>query len=541
MLPTGLRLLVTWRAGRIYFVMRRLILLTPWLLVLPAALWAQTASRNEDARLPRQGQLWLETHTSFENWRNQFAEASRDPTISDGDREPLFQDFNGPILGRIFPSIQEGLLADLNLDAAALGFDPLASGDLSIGELDFGTLNVQVTRIDLALRYGIFDRLSLEVGAPFVLTEVEPFFAFDSASATVAPISLALPNAASLLSGLESVQGSLQSLIDGGGLSTEDAAAAQSLLASSMAFLGALQLRLDNAGFVPLGSSAAGVQMAAHFASLGDSFAAFGLTLPALALLDVASSDGLRSFFTGDLLSAFLPGATDRGFDVGEAEVGLRLGLRDNFGDTTANLHLRTTVGAKLRFPIKDVNRPPFLDPNNFLDFPIGDGQTDLELAAYQDLQLGDRFHLNAVAFLGIQMSDDVILRVHPPDRPFALPETRAALKRDLGDYVQLRIAPQYMLTDVISMGLEYGFWHKGSDTFRLLEGETTLQDPAVLELETSQTLHRLGFGAFYRPGAPVRGGNPWMIGFTFKTALSGSGGQTPVSDLFTVTLRIPI
>ncbi|MFQ5677864.1 MAG: hypothetical protein ACE5HP_00205 [Gemmatimonadota bacterium] len=521
--------------------MIRALRLLPWLALLPGTLVAQGAARIDDGRLPRRGRLWLEVHPSFENWRDQFARNSPDPTVSDGEREPLFRDLDGPILGRIFPSIQEELVQELNADGPALGFDPLSVDDVSVGSLEFGSLNVQARRLTFLARFGILNRLSVEVGAPLVLTEVEPLFAFDSAAATVARLSEALPDADSFLGGFGAARSSLQGLIDGGTLTTSEEAAARALLGDAGAFLAALEARVAGDRFFPLGSSAAGTQIAAHFGSLADGFAAFGIPVPALALREVASSLALRSLFSGDPLFAVIPGVTERGFDVGEADAGLRFGILDTFRDTTARLRLRTTVGARLRFPIRDVNRPPFLDPADFFDLPIGDGQTDVELGAYQDVQLGDSFHLNATAFLGLQLSDEVILRVHPPDRPFALPETRAALRRDLGDYVQVRIAPQLMLNRTLSVGLEYGVWHKGEDRFRLLEGETAVPDARPLELETAETRQRFGVGAFYRIGNPGRGerpGSPWLLGITYRTAVSGSGGQTPRSGLFTVTLR---
>lgn len=504
----------------------------------PGPVLAQAPPQIQDAELPRRGHLWLEVFPSLENWSDRFLRSGSE--AADGGRRPLSADFDGPILQRAFPSIAEELLADLNSDAEALGYDPMGPGDLSVGGLAFGTVNKQVRRFFFSLRYGILDRLSLEVGAPLVFTEVEPLFAFDTLSATVARASAALPQAESVLADLEAVRSSLQALVDGGSLDPEEEEEARALLASAGSFLDALQMRVVGGRFLPLGSSTAGAQMAARFAALGEGFASFGLALPALGLQEVAPSAELASLFTGDPFSAALPGVTERSFTVGEVEAGIRLGLLDSFADTTAQLRLRTAVGARVRLPIRQADRPPFHDPDDFFELPIGDGQPDLELAAYQDLLVGRRLHLNAIARLGIQMADEVTLRVHPPDRPFALPGTRSLVRRDLGDYLQLRVAPQLMLNPALSIGAEYDLWRKGSDTFRILQAGPDAQDAAPLELDTAETRHRLGLGAFLRPGGLGRdgAGRPWLIAFTFRSAVAGSGGRTPASQLVTAAFR---
>lgn len=505
----------------------------------PAALLAQAPPQLQDAGLPRRGHLWLEVFPSLENWSDRFLRSGLE--AADGSRRPLSADFEGPILQRTFPSLAEELLADLNADADALGYDPMGPDDLSVGGLAFGTINKQVRRFFLSLRYGILDRLSVEVGAPLVFTEVEPLFAFDTLSATVARASAALPQAESLLADLEGARSSLQALVDGGSLDAEEEEAARALLAAAGSFLGALQMRVAGGRFLPLGSSAAGAQMAARFAALEEGFASFGLGLPALGLREVAPSSELASLFTGDPFFAALPGVTERSFAVGEVEAGIRLGLLDSFADSAAHLRLRTALGARVRLPLLRADRPPFHDPDDFFDLPIGDGQPDLELAAYQDLLLGRRLHLNAIARLGIQMADEVTLRVHPPDRPFALPGTRSLVRRELGDYFQLRVAPQLMLNPALSIGAEYDLWRKGSDAYGMLQAGPHAPDATPLELDTAETRHRLGLGAFLRPGGLGRdgAGRSWLIAFTFRGAVAGSGGRTPASQLVTAAFRL--
>lgn len=524
------------------------------LALVPAGLAAQEPHVFQDARPPRQGEVWIELFPAILNWSDRFALDSPDPSISDGSREPLAADFEGPILSRIFPAIDDELLASLNADAGALGYDPLGVEDLSVGALDFSTVNVQVRRALASVRVGILDRVAVELGAPIVFTEVEPLFAYDTAAASVARAAAVLPDAEDFLSGMDDARSTLQDRVEAGTLSPEEEAAARALLEDSGAFVEALRSRVEADRFLPVGASAPGAQMAARFTSLSDGFAAFDLALPAFGLRDRPGTAALQALFTGDPLNGPLPGTVRRSFDVGEVEAGVAVGILDTFGDSDRRVRLRTSAGAKLRIPIREPDAPPFADRADPFARPIGDGQRDLELSVHQDAWLGSRLRLGAAGRVGIQAADELLVRVHPPDRPFALPGTEAAVRRDLGDYVQLRLSPQFLLNDVMALGLEYGFWRKGADAYRLLQDVPGVADAGPLELETRETRHRLGIGVFYRPGEGRRPRGeegerpeedrddplPWRLGLVLQWSVAGSGGQTPASQLLMATFRIP-
>ncbi|MFQ5688679.1 MAG: hypothetical protein ACE5HQ_00205 [Gemmatimonadota bacterium] len=539
-MPQGIRLAArpTVHSGAVR-VFAALLTLTLW--ILPAAGFAQV----QDARQPEPGELWFSVGPGFENWSDQFAKDSP-RALSDGDSEPLASDFDGPIVSRLFPGV-DPLVADLNADANALGFDSLSAGGLSLGDLDFGTINVMVRRVHIGLELGLSDRLSFEAGAPLVFTEVEPRFAFDSVRANVSAASSAIPDPMAFFGQFEAAVGSLSDLVGSGSLNPAEQAAATALLQDSGAFLAALQRRVMTNGLLPLATSPAGAQITDRFGSLADGFTALGLSLPAFALADLATSADLAAFFGSPFVSAAVPGVTERNWTVGEAEAGLRYRVFNGPlpGHGSGGLvQLRTTLGGKVRFPLRQADRPPFSDPDNFFDQPIGDGQTDVELALYQDVEVGSGLLVNLVARYGIQLSDQLQLRVAPPDRPFALVSTRALVERNLGDYLSVRVAPQVRLNRFLSIGVEYGFWHKGNDTYRLIQSGSGITDARPLEVETRQTRQRLGLGLFYRTGqlVPRRSdGTPWQIAALFQSAISGSGGQTPVSQLFTFSVRAPL
>ncbi|MEJ2336018.1 MAG: hypothetical protein P8Y26_10370 [Gemmatimonadales bacterium] len=204
-------------------------------------------------------------------------------------------------------------------------------------------------------------------------------------------------------------------------------------------------------------------------------------------------------------------------------------------------VQFRTTIGAKYRFPLGNVNGAPYLDPSNFLAIPIGDGTTDIEIAVFQDIRVGPRFLFLASGYFGFQMEDEVDLRVNPPDQPFGLASTLGTLQRKLGNYIAARLAPQFNINNALSIGAEYSYWSKGSDEYQLLAGSEPTAEP--LELETSQTRQMLGFGIFYRTQDLWEVGRtslPVEVSLVYQTSIAGSGGQTPAGDQVIVYLRLP-
>lgn len=549
------------------------------LLGLPQPAIGQIAA-VQDARLPRQGELWFELTPSLDFWSSQFAVDSE--LVADGQKEPLTADFTGPLTSRLYPNALP-FLADINSDADALGYDPLQPEDLSFGDLDYQEIANSKIVLPLGLKIGILDRLSLDVTLPLVQTESESFFGYDTTTASVTAGMNAVPDPMTFFGEIETAEASLAALIDGGTLTPDEMAIAVALLGNSTAFSTALERRVLENLFVPVGASTAGTQMSATYAALATGYQAFGLALPALELPLGATASDLDALFASAELDGDTPGTVTRGLSMGELEIGLRFGLIDTFTPITwfeevppapvppegepveeadeaegqrpiehsetvqrlaqrpSTLQLRTTIGAKYRFPLTDPNGAPYLDPSNFLDIPIGGGQRDLELSLFQDVRVGPRFLFLSSFYYGIQMADEVTLRVNPPDQPFGLASTLSSLQRNLGDYFAARAAPQVFLNQVIAFGLEYNYWNKGSDRYQLVSGSVSSAEP--LEVETSQTRHMLGGGIFYRTQDLWDDGRtslPLEIVFMYVTSIGGSGGQTPAGDRMTVYLRLP-
>ncbi len=626
--------------------------------VAPAPAFAQF----QDARLPAPGVLWLEFTPTLLNWTEQFAKDSPDPSVVDGGRELLYRDFDGPLAARLFPG-PDIFIQSLNEDAVALGYAPISAEEFSLGDLDYSSMNAQMRRIDAGFEFGVLDRLSVEARAPIVFTEVEPSLSYDSTTSLVTWAGSAFAANDPFFDEFRTALTSIDGLIAGGMLTPEDLATATALRDQADAFVAALERRVADGLLIPTGLSRPGTEMAALAAALAAGFEGFGITLPALTLPETATAADLATLFTNPLIAAGRPRLSERSWNVGEIELGVRFGLIDQItprkpaeppaaapaemappetagpvpaegaapteppqtpaaGDPRAaagqpaavqaavgeepddgpTLRLRTSIGAKVRIPTRPATGRPYYDPTDFLGIPLGDGQRDIELAAYQDVALGGWFFMSAVARYGIQLADDLLLRVSPPDRPYAFASTQTVVRRDLGDYLELRVSPRLRLNRALSIGLEYGMWRKGADAFALGEPIPGVPDASPLEIETEQVLHRVGLGFYFdlteapgaedlpghppkiedpaeeegeegAEGAPAEGGEageagpqeeeqearpqeeeqearpriprrvraPWRFAFTVQRAVSGSGGQTPASLLVAFTLRFPI
>jgi hypothetical protein len=357
----------------------------------------------QDARLPRAGEFWFEFTPSLSFWSSQFALDSE--LASDGTKEPLTTDFDGPLTDRLYPNALP-FLADINSDADVLGYDPLAPDDLSFGSLDYREISNRSVVLPLGLEIGILDRLSLDVTVPLVQTRSESFFGYDTTAATVTAGMSAIEDPAGFFGEIEAAEAQLAELIDGGTLTPEETAQALALLANSTTYSEALERRVIENLFLPVGITTAGAQMTAAYDAIAAGYTSFGLALPALVLPGSATASDLAALFASTQLDGDPPGTVKRGYSVGELEVGLRIGLIDTFTPITAfeepppaplepeegaeerrpvehseallrlarrppKVQFRTTIGGKYRVPLGKVNGAPYLDPSNFLDIPI--------------------------------------------------------------------------------------------------------------------------------------------------------------------------
>ena len=529
-----------------------LILIAGLLAASPGSGRAQAYDR--DARIPDHGALWVELSPSWEIWNDQFALGSA--TYSDGSKEPLHSDYEGPIVNRLFPGM-DPLLADLNRDAVALGYDSLTATEVSLGDLDYGRITKDIRRVPLGLSFGLFNRVSVDVMVPIVRGTAETTYTYDSTTANFVPSSSVFPAPQSFFVPLSNAQQDLAALIDGGTLTPEEEVAARALLAGSNEFSLALAGRVDGEQLLPTGQSATGIQLTDRYATMSDGYTAFGLTLPTLTLPDSAQSSDLQPMLGAAPIGVDSLIDTTRGWDLGEIEVGLRVLLFDTFEPITpvdedrfratrepdlrgSGNRFRTTAGARLRFPVSDADAAPYLVPTSAMQQPVGDGQTDLEFGVWQDAQFGTWLWIVGSARYTLQLADELVMRVRDPAHPFAYTAQERTVSRNLGDVFELRLSPRFRMNETISLGIEYKWRSKGSDEY---SGDG-VPDPSPLASESSQSRHRLGIGAYYRTTPRFAAGIanfPMELSIVWQGSIAGGGGQTPASDIMTLNLRVPI
>lgn len=536
-------------------------------LVFTAVAPVHLVGQFSDARLPRQGKLWLTVQPTLLNWTEQFAFDSS-AGIADGEREPLAAHFDGPLARRMFPP-PFALIQELNDDAEALGFEPVTEDDFSFGGLDFSAMRAQVRRLGLGVEVGVLDWVSVGARAPFTLTDMTVGFAFDS-TATVTGNGAAFESGAPFLIDAQSALDDLGSLIAGGSLTGTALEEAIALRNATRNFVNTLGRRAAAGALIPTASSAAGTQMAQRFADYVAAFDALGLMLPELSLPEFATEDDFNTHFLSQGLADRLPTDSRNELDLGEVEVFLRVNLIDGItrrtpipgpagdggaasgpgADSERGIRLRTSVGALARLPIRNRNLTIFGDPTNSADIPIGDGQTDIELALYQDIAFGSTFMIRASARYGMQRPDEAAFRFTPPDRPYGQEDLVALMRRDLGDYVAVLVRPSLRFNAALSVGIEYDYFRLPAPTYQFV-GMVEGLDPNTVAAEGAQTRHRLGVGLLidlseaggveelHAGAKPVRGA--WQFGISLRRAISGSGGRTPASFRYGAELRFPI
>lgn len=516
-------------------------------LLTPAASAQTGRGHFRGARLPSPGEAWLELSSSFESWDSQYALDSPADSVADGSEEPLWADADGPIVNRVYPGA-EAFLAGLRQDADALGYDSLPAEEFSLGGLRFDRLQADRRQFPLTVEVGILERLAARVTVPLVKTKTEAFFTFEPEGASFAPLGSVVSEPGAFISEWSAARASLQERIDGGELTEEQRSRARTLLEESGAFLDAFRRRAEAGLLLPLGESRPGGALASHANGLAGDFGQFGIEAPFLSLSGSTDAAALQTFFRGGLMDADSLRGREQGWSLEGVELGVRVGLLDTFrpvSDTAAGgLQLRTTAGAALRVPNGAAGSAPFVTPASFLDVPVSEAQTDLQLSLYQDLRLGALL-LQGRARYGLQLADELELRVHPPDRPFPVASASATVERDLGDYLEVHLSPRLAMNRALSIGAEYSYWRKEADRYALAGGEGGEGAPDVspLAVESTERRHRLGIGLHYRAAGEETspGDRPVELSFLFQAPVGGSGGQTPVSQITSFRLRVPV
>lgn len=502
------------------------------LAVAPSHAAAQAAvPLTEDASLPRAGDVRFEISPGFQSWNEVLGEA--------GTRVPLRERLDGEVLSHVAPG-PAAYASALNADAEALGFDPIPPFLVSLGQVEAREVRADVRSVPFRVEAGVQGWLALDLTVPLVLSDAEVFTEVDPATATLGPADGGLADPGAFLQQMASARDALEQQIQSGTLTAQEEQLARQLLQASGAFADALRPRVLGGGFLPRARTLPGFQIRDHYGDLADGFASFGLSLPSFALPREGAADALRRFVAGPGSGTLADGY---GISLGEVEAGAKALVVDGFGSGDG-LRARTALGLRYRFALSGPNEAPFLVPSNLLGVPAGDGQDDLELSLYQDFRAGG-LRLGTIVRYGFQLEDRLTLRIHPSGDPLALPSTEARLVRDLGDYVQVRLAPRWELNEFLEVGAEYRLWYKGKDDYRLAPGAAPPAgvDPDQLEQGTEGTRHRLGIGALFRlEGMGLAGAHTGpRLGFVHQLVAGGAGLRTPAAGLTTFHVQVPV
>jgi hypothetical protein len=204
---------------------------------------------------------------------------------------------------------------------------------------------------------------------------------------------------------------------------------------------------------------------------------------------------------------------------LGDVEIGAKLVLlepRRAAGAPPPTAGLRLAVGALYRLPTAQLDLP-----EDFADVGTGDGQPDLELRGFLDVLAGPRFWASAVVRYGMQMADEPTLRItDTPDMVFPALYRLQGVERDLGDFLELEVAPRWVPNETFSVSADYRYRNKPADTYGGFQasvigvaGAPVPLDAATLGIQTAQHEHRLGMAiTFSTVRGYARGRSRWPM-----------------------------
>lgn len=218
----------------------------------------------------------------------------------------------------------------------------------------------------------------------------------------------------------------------------------------------------------------------------------------------------------------------------GDVEVGAKYRVLQSPERTTVAYTTMVAVTARLATGHQD-------SPNDLFDLSTGDHQTDLELAATQELTLLHRFWLNAAVRAGRQMAGTRWRRVGPETTLLIPRAATALLDWKPGDYAAIDVAPMYRFGKRFAIGVTAGYFTKQRDHYTYQAAQDSVNVSAalgaptsasILDPGTSERRLRLG-GAMTYVADNVEGS------FSFEQTVSASGVRVPAASVFRLVMRV--
>ncbi len=501
--------------------------------------------QTQDAHIVPRGLLRIGFEPHYRSYDRRFA--LNTPGITDGSVELLGTDLTADSVGsNLFPAARAAEEA-----VAAIIGDP----DYRINVGGFTTArDADIRRFPFSLAFGLTSRLTITANVPIVTHRSQITFTNDTTDAN-AGLNAALAEfggaaaaaaAASLLAELTVAIGDVEAAIAAGSFgcpsSTQCDQAraavtrATSLLDNLSVITGAPTGGAGIPSFAPLLGSSAGAAILAEIGSVSAELTSFGaaainaqLPLPESR----ASSDDVNGLLSSPTAGYnALPLEFIRGSGFGDIEVGARYGL-------IQSPSLRAVLAATARLP---TGTPDLAD--HFADLGTGDGQPDFILgieAAYETGALG----LVVGGSYTLQLADQLVRRIAPPDSSLVPETSRALVTRNLGDELHVSAYPVLRLDPSFRVFGSVRYYHKRADRFSL-DGAGTFDPaqapfpPETLSRETTMRALSFGAGISYRkelqPGSRRM---PIEAGLSYTATFSGSGGLTPKANNVRLYLRL--
>ncbi|HZI29718.1 MAG TPA: hypothetical protein VFD64_16235 [Gemmatimonadaceae bacterium] len=511
----------------------------------------------EDGSLAPRGVLRIGITPRFEQWKERYD--------ANGERQPL------------------GALATSDNLGAAFPFVPALAGNLAIltgnvlPPLTFGSLHTRVdvtqARTDITLEYGVSTRLGLQALIPYVKNRVHvlpvlndggpgatlgfnPSLEFAGALQRNDLVVTTLTTATSTLSSelarcatsTDASCAAINANRTGATALVQQAGAVSAALASTYGTSTAL-----GAPYAPVAGSALQSAVDARLTTLNSQFRAF-LGAPTAGEWITGSPAGaapLGAEGFAELLGGETGGVLARPLGdyehshVGDIELGAKFLLADTFGPVAISPLPRP--GA-VRLAVAGVYRlgTGQLDlPEDATDVGTGDRQVDLEARGYGDVAIGPRFWVSSVLRFGIQRPDRIVRRVPDSSTDLFVEAARAVeVDRDLGDIMELEVAPRYVPNDEFSIAGLYRYHSKGADSFdgtfnvTSADGTPLTLDASVLNTG-SQNEHLLGFSITYSTvRAYTRGSAKWPLEVSYLHSNVSRGEGVPRLQMNGISFR---
>jgi hypothetical protein len=419
----------------------------------------------------------------------------------------------------------------------------LTSFSLNLGHPQIA-LTSSVRTFPIGIELGLSKRLAIGVTVPIVRSRVDASFVVDTAKARQSNVGW---NTA-----FDSTQGTgfqkqMRAALDS--LQKQVASGPPALRAPAQAAIAALQpfFSASSLPFLPRNGTVAAESIAIRlnradsvYTSLAAQYLALGITLPPLTD-SLALPDSTARIGRDDLERLFsdprLPVAADTFGTV----------VRTGIGDVTAHATYQFAEGARYRGQLVVTTRFPTgkaPSASNFLDLGTGTHQFGLEVALSNDLLLGGSFLIHGVARVGGSGSDEVPMRVTPPELPIAPFTQLATIKRKPSSYVAAELDPTWVMDDAFSVRVGYGFFTQGATLHSYVDPADAARvgmPASVLDEGTATRWMRIGGAVTYSTAARYAKGRaalPYSVSVGYDKTIWGRAGRVPQESIFHINFR---